>query len=146
MKIKTPADIAGILLGLLFIVFGLDFFLKFLPENPPPPGSEAWLFGRIMYNSGYMLFVKVLELTGGVLVAIPKTRNIGLLVLGPIIINILCFNLYLPGATGIFPYPSLPVIAISLLALFLVWHERKAFSSLLHREPAAPKPEGPKDQ
>jgi hypothetical protein len=143
MKIKSAADIAGALLGLLFIVFALNFFFHFLKDTPPPPGTAASVFGSIMYNSGYMTFVKTLEVLGGVLVAIPKTRNIGLLILGPIIINILCFNLYLPGANGLF---SLPVIGISALALFLVWCERNAFSALLHREPAAaPEPE-PKDQ
>ena len=114
MKIKNAADVAGALLGLIFITFVLNFFFHFLPEKAPREGSEAWRFGGIMFNSGYMLFVKVLELAGGVLVAIPRTRNFGLLILGPIIINILCFNLYLPGANELF---SPQVIGISLLAL-----------------------------
>jgi putative oxidoreductase len=139
MKIKSAADIAGALLGLAFLIFGLNFFLHFLPEAPPPRGSAAEVFAAIMFSTGYLVFVKVLEILGGVLVAIPRTRNFGLLILGPIIVNILCFNLYLPGASGLF---SPPVIGISLLALFLLWSERKAFATLLNREPAA----APKDQ
>ena len=131
---KHAPDIAGVLLGLAFITFGLNFFFGFLPESPLRAGSPAAVFGNIMYVSGYLTFVKVLEILGGALVAIPKTRNFGLLILGPIIINILCFNVYLPGANGLF---SAPVIAISLLALFLLWSEKKAFATLLNRQPAS---------
>jgi hypothetical protein len=34
---KYASTIAGALLGLLFIVFGLNFFLNFLPMPPGPP-------------------------------------------------------------------------------------------------------------
>ena len=38
------------------------------------------MFLGAMYMTGYLAFVKVLEILGGILVAIPKTRNLGLLV------------------------------------------------------------------
>jgi hypothetical protein len=139
---KHAPDIAGGLLGLAFLIFGLNFFVPFLPESPPPPpNSPAGAFAGAMFATGYLTFVKVLEILGGVLVGIPKTRNIGLLILGPIIVNILCFNAFLTGGKGLF---SPPVLLISLLALFLVWSERKAFSALLNRQPPpdAP-PSGP---
>ena len=74
--------IAGALLGLLFIVFGLNFFLHFIPIPSPPEGSHAASFMGAAYMTGFLTFVKVLEILGGVLVAIPKTRNLGLLILG----------------------------------------------------------------
>ena len=78
--------------------------------------------------TGYMDFVKVLEVIGGVLVAIPLTRNFGLLVLGPIIINILAFHVFLnKGAELANPV----LIVIVLLASFLLWSERKVFLGLL---------------
>ena len=53
------------------------------------PVASSWAhLGR----TGYMTFVKVCELIGGILVMIPRTRNFGLLVLGPIIVNILAFR------------------------------------------------------
>jgi signal recognition particle GTPase len=65
---------------------------------------------------------------GGVLVAIPLTRNLGLLVLGPIIVNILCFHVFLAK----FAYIADPVlITICVLAAFLLWAERKVWSGLL---------------
>lgn len=119
------ANIAGGLLGLVFIVFGLNFFLNFLPVPALPEGSPAAAFIGAMYTTGFLTFVKVLEILGGVLVAVPKTRNAGLLILGPIIVNILAFAIFLAGG-AIEP----PVILISALALFLLWTERAEFTAL----------------
>ena len=126
---KHIPNIAGGLLGLIFIVFGLNFFLKFIPMPPSPPeGSPPALFMAALYPTGYLTFVKVFEFLGGVLVAIPKTRNIGLLAIGPIIINILCFHIFLTkGATLIDPVN----IAIALLGAYLLWSGRKEFAKLI---------------
>ena len=128
---KHIPTIAGALLGVLFVVFGLNFFLKFIPMPPgPPEGSPPALFMGALFPTGYLAFIKVLEITGGLLVAIPRTRNLGLLILGPIIVNILCFHIFLTkGATLVDPVN----LGISALALFLLWTERKAFVGLVRR-------------
>lgn len=128
---KHVPTIAGALLGVLFVVFGLNFFLKFIPMPPgPPEGSPPALFMGALFPTGYLAFIKVLEITGGLLVAIPRTRNLGLLILGPIIVNILCFHIFLTkGATLVDPVN----LGISALALFLLWTERKAFVGLVQR-------------
>ena len=128
MKEKLPL-IAGGLLGLLFLVFGLNFFLQFLPMPSPPEGSPMALFMGAMYTSGYLAFVKVLEISGGVLVAIPKTRNIGLLILTPIIVNILAIHVFLMGGAGLI---DPPVILITALAAFLIWSARKSAAALVN--------------
>jgi len=126
---KYASTAAGAVLGLLFIIFGLNFFLKFIPIPTAPEGTPPAVFMGALYGTGYLAFVKILEIVGGVLVAIPKTRNLGLLVLGPIIVNILCFHIFLTkGATLIDPMN----ILISLLALFLLWSGRKAFCGLVN--------------
>ncbi len=79
--------------------------------------------------TGYLHFVKVLEVLGGLLVAIPKTRNIGLLVLGPILVNILAFHVFITGGEGLF---SPVLLVIGLLAAYLLWVGRKAFAGLLN--------------
>jgi putative oxidoreductase len=127
---KCAANIVGGLLGLLFIVFGLNFFLKFIPMPPgPPEGSPPALFFAALYPTGYLAFVKCLEILGGVLVAIPKTRNFGLLVLGPIIINILAFHVFLTKGAGL---ADPVVLLISILPLFLLWTSRNSFKGLLN--------------
>jgi len=123
--------IAGMLLGLLFIAVGAMFFLNLMPaQEPPPEGSLPALFMGALYPSGYLHFVKVLEILGGLLVLIPLTRNLGLLVLGPIIVNILAFHIFiLKGAMLLDPM----LFAIVILALYLLWAGRAAFAGLLNR-------------
>ena len=127
---KCASNIVGGLLGLLFIVFGLNFFLKFLPMPPgPPEGSPPALFFGALYPTGYLAFVKCLEIVGGLLVAVPKTRNFGLLVLGPIIINILAFHVFLTKGAGL---ADPVVLLITILPLFLLWTSRNSFKGLLN--------------
>ncbi len=84
-------------------------------------------FGSI-YASGFLAFVKVFEIIGGILVAIPKTRNFGLLVLGPIVINILAINTFIsPGGLT-----QPPVILIAVLSAFLLWAGRASFAKLVN--------------
>ena len=124
---KIAAHIVAGLFGLLFLYGGFFFFFGTMPPGPP----EDSLPGKFMAAfapTGYMAFVKVCEILGGVLVAIPKTRNLGLLILGPIIINILCFHGFVVKG-GWSPVHGF----ITVAALFLLWSERRAFAGLLHR-------------
>ncbi|MES2595031.1 MAG: hypothetical protein V4662_06840 [Verrucomicrobiota bacterium] len=127
---KLIPNIAAGLLGLAFVTFGLNFFLNFIPMPPDNSPSDAphKLFMAALYPTGYLTFVKVLEILGGVLVALPKTRNFGLLVLGPIVINILAFQIFLTKGAGL---TQPPVIAVALLSAFVLFTERKAFAGLL---------------
>lgn len=127
MKSKLTL-IASILLGLVFVVFGLNFFLKFLPVPAPPEGSPAAQFMGAMFVTGMLNVVKVLEIAGGILVAIPRTRNIGLLVLGPIVVNILLFNILI--APGGWTQP--PVLLVTALSAFLLWAGCDKFKQLLN--------------
>ncbi|MGE9268756.1 MAG: hypothetical protein ACQKBY_11735 [Verrucomicrobiales bacterium] len=124
---KHIPNIAAGLLGLAFIFFGLMFF--FGPTPPAPPeGSPIALFMGAAYPTGFLTMVKVLEILGGLLVAIPKTRNFGLLVLGPIVINIIAINILIIGGGAVF---APPVIAVSVLSAYLLFTEREAFLKLL---------------
>ena len=126
---KHLTRIAAALLGLLFVTFGLNFFLKFIPMPPgPPEGTPPALFMAALFPTGYLDFVKCMEILGGVLVAVPKTRNLGLLVLGPIIVNILAFHVFLTGGAGLL---QPPVVLIAGLFGFLLWAGRKRFAGLL---------------
>lgn len=127
MKKYLPV-VAGIVLGLLFVMSGLVVLLKLAPMPKLPEGSPAALFMGAFGPTGYMNFVKVLEVLGGVLVAIPRTRNLGLLVLGPIIVNILAYHIFITGGEGLFE----PVLGIIVaLAAYLLWAGRKAFGGLV---------------
>jgi|SRR5215213_6955549 len=125
---KYLPAIAGALLGLLFIASGVVVLFKLVPM-PPPEGTAAAMFMGAFGPTGYLTFVKVLEVLGGLLVAIPRTRNFGLLILGPIIVNILAFHTFVMKGVGLF---QPPLVIIVVLATYLLWCERKAFRGLLH--------------
>lgn len=125
---KIASIIAGALLGLLFVASGIVVLFKLVPMPPMPEGTPPAHFIAAFGPTGYLTFVKVLEVLGGLLVAIPKTRRAGLLVLGPIIVNILAFHAFVTGGEGLFA-PQLLILCA--LALFLVWVERSAFAAFL---------------
>jgi len=126
MKIAT--NIVGGLLGFLFVAFSLIVLLNIVSPPPPPAGTPLAMFMGAFIPTGYMTFVKIFELIGGILVAIPKTRNFGLLVLGPIILNILAFHILIAKGAGLVGIP----LFVAALALFLLWAGRKAFAGLMN--------------
>src|SRR5262245_56198658 len=92
---KWVYNIAGGLLGVAFVMSGVVVLFNLAPMPPPPPeGTPPAHFFAAFGPTGYLTFVKVFEVIGGVLVAIPKVRALGLLVLGPIIVNILAFHAF----------------------------------------------------
>jgi hypothetical protein len=128
-SMKYLPTIAGILLGLLFMMSAVVVLFGFAPAPELPEASPMAMFMGAFGPTGYMTFVKVLELIGGILLAIPRTRNIGLLVLGPIIVNILAFHVFITKGEGLLN-PML--IVIVALAGYLLWSARKAFAGLLN--------------
>jgi hypothetical protein len=85
------------------------------------------MFMGAFFATGYLTFIKVLELLGGILVIVPRTRNIGLLILGPIIVNILAYHIFIMKGEGLAGIP----LVIGLLGLYLLWAERRAFGGLV---------------
>jgi putative oxidoreductase len=128
MKKHLPT-IAGVLLGLCFAASSIPVLFRLVPIPQMPEGTPIAHFMAAFAPTGYMTFVKVLELLGGILVAIPRTRNFGLLVLGPIIVNIIVFHLFITSPKDLI-HPLLD--AIIVLALYLLWVGRKQFAGLLN--------------
>lgn len=125
---KYLTIIAGALLGLLFLFASLAYFFNLVKGDPPAEGSPAAMFFAAFYPTGYLDFVKGCELVGAILIAFPKTRRLGLLVLGPIIINILAFHAFVKHGEGLF---NPMIILIVVFTLFLVWAERRAFAAYI---------------
>ena len=127
---RLIANILAALLGLLFIMSGIVVLFNLVKAPPPPEGSPAAMFMGAFASTGYLTFIKVLEVIGGILVAIPRTRNLGLLVLGPIIVNILAFHIFITQGVGLLGVP----LGIALVSLYLLWVERHAFGALIARD------------
>jgi uncharacterized membrane protein YphA (DoxX/SURF4 family) len=122
MKILTI--IVRILLGLMFVVFGANAFLRFLPMPPPPP-NLAGDFIKVFFASGYVYFIGGFQFVAGLLLLIGRFVPLGLTILAGIIINILIFHILMaPEGFG-------PAIVVTILELFLLWRYRAAFAPLL---------------
>ncbi|MGV3660454.1 MAG: hypothetical protein ACO1TE_09710 [Prosthecobacter sp.] len=128
---KLASNIGGTLLGLLFLTFGLNFFFNFIPmpADPSPADAPHKLFMGALVPTGYLAFVKVLEITGALLVLLPKTRAVGLLFLGPIVVNILAFHVFLTKGAGLVGPPLL----VAVVALFVLITEWRSFAGLIKR-------------
>ena len=121
MKIATI--IARGLLGLIFVVFGSNAFLHFIPM-PPLPQNLAGDYLRVFFASGYVYVIGGLQVIGGLLLLLGRFVPLGLTILGAIIVNILLFHMLM--APEGFP----PAIVVTVLELFLLWRYRDAFAGL----------------
>ena len=127
---KYPPIIAGILLGLLFVMSAVVVLFDLVKAPPPPEGTRAAMFFGAFGPTGYLTFVKMFELVGGIFVMIPRLRNFGLLLLGPIIVNIVAFHMFIGGGFKDFANPMLLIVIV--LPLYLLWVGRKNFARLLN--------------
>ena len=120
---KTSILIARILLGVIFVVFGLNGFLQFLPQPPMPQAAIAF-FGALA-ASGYMLpLLFATQILGGALLLVGIVP-LALLILAPVIVNIMAFHIFLAP-------DGIPLaVVVCVLALFLTWANRDSYRPLL---------------
>jgi putative oxidoreductase len=94
---KTAAAIARFVLGLVFVVFGLNGFLNFMPMGPVP--ALAGQFGGALIQSHYMAVVLALEIVSGLFLLTNSYALLATTFVAPIIVNILLFHIF-HGASG----------------------------------------------
>ena len=127
---KIASIIARYLFALIFIVFGLNGFLHFLPMKPPK-SELAMQYFTVMSASHYLVFVFALQLIAGALFLLRRTVPLALIIAGPLIVNILLFHgLMDPG--GI-----VPGLVITVLWFIIFWQFRAAFYGIFFPEAQA---------
>src|SRR5438105_55468 len=116
--------IVRVLLGLVFLFFGSNAFFKFIGP-PPEMHGQAGAFITALMSSGYMYVIAVLQVLGGLCLLLgARFVPLGLTLLGPVIVNIVLYHLFLDPQ-------GLPIaIIISVLALFLLWIYRFKFPAI----------------
>ncbi len=90
---KIASLIARIIMGLIFVIFGLNGFLHFIP-GPLPPGL-AGQFLSALIQSHYVWLVSGAQFIGGALVLAGRFIPLGLAILAPVIVNIDTFHIFL---------------------------------------------------
>jgi uncharacterized membrane protein YphA (DoxX/SURF4 family) len=122
---KIVSTIARVLLGVIFVVFGLNGFLQFLPA-PPIPGIAGQFVGAL-FVSHYLVAIMFIQLVGGILLLANRYVPLALTILGAVIVNIFFFHAFMdPG--------GLPKAAVAIVLWLLVAYSvRSAFAGLFQQ-------------
>ena len=121
MKILTL--IARLLLGLIFVVLGLNGFLNFLSMGPMPAGLAGQFVGALVL-SHYFWVVAALQIAGGALLLVNRFVPLALVLLGPVIVNIILYHVFL-NPTG-----APLAIVVVILWLIVFYRHRQYFSGI----------------
>lgn len=128
---KIAVLILRSLLGIIYLVFGLNFFFhfSFIPAQPQPTGA-AGTFMTGLFASGYFFqYMKALEVLGGLLLLINRFTALALLWLFPITLNILLYH------TILVPAGAPMGIALIVIHLFLGFAYFKYYASIFTAKP-----------
>ena len=121
MKIVTA--IARYLLGLMFLIFGSNMFLSFIPMGPMPTGL-AGQFTVALFAAHYFYVVGAIMVISAILLLANRFVGLGLTLLGPVLFNILTFHLLMnPSGVGMGAFAT-------LLWLLVAWEHRVVFARL----------------
>ena len=123
---KIASIIARYLLGLMFLVFGLNDFLHFIPVKEMPTGA-AGQFAQILNSTHYMDVVASIMVLSAILFIVNRYVPLALTLLGPVLVNILLFHILLMPAgiqAGAFA---------TLLWALVAWRNRSAFAGLFQQ-------------
>ena len=119
---KTASTIARYLAGVIFLVFGLNGFLHFIPL--PPPSGVAGQFMGALFVSHYLTLIFALQVIGAVLLLANRYVPLALAILAPVIVNILSFHA-LMAPSGL-PF----ALFVTVLWALVFVHVRSAFTPL----------------
>lgn len=110
---KVIKHIPAYLLGLVFVVFGANFWLHFIPMQTML--GDAGTFAGLLFTTGYLAVVKVFEIVFGAMLFIPKTRALAYILIAPISVGILMFEIFMVKGAGI----GVALVSINAVGIFL---------------------------
>ncbi len=119
--------IARLLLGLVFLVFGLNGFFGFLNMGPMPTGLAGQFIGAL-FLSHYFWVIAALQIAGGVLLLVNKFVPLGLVLLGPVVVNILLYHIFLN------PSGALIAVVVAVLWFVVFYAKRQYFSGVFAQQ------------
>jgi hypothetical protein len=123
------SSILRTLLGLAFVVFGLNYFLGFLPMPKDIP-ADAIAFMVPFVGAKYMALIKTIEIAAGLALLANRFVPLALALLAPILVGITWFHAVLEPS-GL----AVPVVLVAL-EIALAWFYRDAFAPMLHARTA----------
>jgi hypothetical protein len=120
---KRIVPVARSLLGLAFVVFSINYFVPFLPQQMPPPDALAFVLA--FKGAGLLTFIKAIELVAGLALIANVAPALAATLLAPIIVGIVWFH-------GALAPEGLPIVVVLIvLELVVAWGYRAAFTPML---------------
>src|SRR6516225_3776422 len=112
-NMKIASTISRYLLGVIFLTFGLNGFLHFIPM-PPPTGIAAQFFGALFVSRLYIV-IFLLQIGPAILLLVNRYVPLALTILGAVIFNILCFHIFMaPAGLPLALFVTIPwILAVS---------------------------------
>ena len=120
---KIAVIIARVLMGLIFVFFGLNGFLQFL--KAPMPTGLAGEFLTVLFQSHYVLFICVAQVVGGLLLLVNRYVPLALTLPGSVVVNIILYRLLLNPAAAYL------AVVVTVCWFFLFYRYRQNFSGFL---------------
>jgi putative oxidoreductase len=122
--VKTTVLISRILLGFIYLVFGLDYFLHFIPYQPLHTGKTGAFIAGLKGVGYFYPMIKVIQITGGLSLMFNRYAPFSAVVLFPISLNVLLFHTIL--------VPSGWLMGVTLIVpnLLLGYGYRKYYSGM----------------
>lgn len=121
---RIVTAIVRVLLGVMFLVFGLNGFLNFMPAPKELPPDVITVSTGLM-KGGYMAVVSATELVVALLLLTNRFVPLALALLAPIVVGIITFHIAIAPATIV------PGIVVLVMELYLAWVYRGAFRPML---------------
>jgi hypothetical protein len=125
---KHLNTILSVLLALPFVVFGPNYWLHYMP-TPPLEGMPGQ-YADVLHQSGYMNLIKVLEIALGLMIMFNMQRALALILLAPITLNILFFELFIAHMPGI-------GIVMTIIHGFLIYRYRAQYMPMIGKKTSA---------
>jgi uncharacterized membrane protein YphA (DoxX/SURF4 family) len=117
--------IARILMGLIFLVFGLNGFLHFIPQPKTMPEGAMAFSGALMHTQYMFPLIMGTQLLVGVLLLLNRFVPLALALIAPVVVNIVAFHIFLE------PSGLVVAIVVLILELYLAWAYRTAYRPML---------------
>lgn len=116
--------VISLLFGAMMINSGLNKFLDYMPAMEMPEAAGN-LIGAFIASEWLFPLIAIVEIIGGILIVIPKTRALGAAMILPIMVGILLFNITLaPSNLGI-------SIVLSVILGWIIWENRNKYNHLI---------------
>ena len=107
------------LLGIIFVVFSIQFFVMIFTHAAMPPMSQmAQTYMTLLFTSGYVWVVKVLELVIGIMLLIPRTQKLALILIAPIVVNIVLSEILIIQPPFAEMIPAFLVLILNFIAIY----------------------------